>query len=271
MKPARLRVGWLLTVTACLAHADQPIMNEVPRWNGGYGAQVFQEFRWSSDLLRGGTAVPNPEKLRYEKRITHLEGIYTWHKSIRVTAKLPWVQQKRRVMDADGATRWERGTGLDDARLALPLRRYVNQPHYSGHLGVVPQVRFGGDDGGAFPISDGSTDYGFSVTYERETSGIKISADLSYWWEQASGEDDEWSIDIEIGWNFHDRGAINWETEYIEESDGSEWLGGGPTFFWNFNDVILGRIEYKFALDERVRGTDLAQGDALRIGLGAVF
>lgn len=260
-----------LSLTACMAHADQPIMNEVPRWNGGYGAQVFQEFRWSSDLMRGSSDVPNPGKRRYEKRITHLEGVYTWHKSIRVTAKLPWVQQNRRVMDAAGTVRRERNSGFDDVRLALPLRRYVNQPRHSGHLGVVPQVRFGGDDGGAFPITDGSTDYGMSVTFERETSGLKMSGDLTVWWEQASGQDDEWSIDIEIGWNFHDRGAVSWETEYIEASDGSEWLGGGPTLFWNFNDVVLGRIEYKFALDERVTGTALALGDSVRVGLGVVF
>ncbi len=35
--------------------------------------------------------------------------------------------------------------------------------------------------------------------------------------------------------------------------------------------MLLGRIEYKLALDERVDGTRLSRGDSLRIGLGVVF
>ena len=274
MKYADLKIGYLLATLfagAWVTYADQPIMNEVPRWEGGYGVQVFQEWRWSDDLMRGRRDLPNPEDLRYEKRITHFEGVYTWRKWIRVTAKLPWVEQKRRIIDTDGSVRWQRSSGLDDAKLALPLRYYTNRPRYSGHFGIAPQIRFGGDDNDSFRVSDGSTDYGMSLTYERESPSIKISGDLTYWWEQDSGQEDDWSVDVGIGWNFHDRGALLWETEYIDEPDNYEWLGGGPTLFWNFNDLLMGRIEYKFALDERVDGQGLSRGDSLRIGLGLVF
>ena len=109
-----------------------------------------------------------------------------------------------------------------------------------------------------------------SFTFERETAGIKVSGDLTYWWEDSKQAND-WSIDIGIGWNFHDRGSINWETEFTDDPDDYEWLGGGPTLFWNFNDVLMGRIEYKLALKERVDGANLSRGESLRTGFGVVF
>ena len=273
MRCAGLKIScWsALLIAIGLAHADQPIMNEVPRWDGGWGVQIFQEWRWSDTLMQGSSDLPNPENLRYEKRITHLEGVYTWHKWIRLTAKLPWVEQKRRVINEDGTRRWQKSEGFDDARLALPLRYYTNQPLYSGHIGIVPQLRFGGKESGRYRISDGSTDLGMSVTVERETSSTKVSGDLTYWWEQDAQQGDDWSVDIGIGWNFHDRGSLLWEAEYIDDPGDYEWMGGGPTLFWNFNNVLLGRMEYKKALHERVKGAGLSRGDSLRAGLGVVF
>ena len=268
---SRIFLTALLLVTSQTLLADQPVMSEVPRWDGGYGAQVFYEHRWSDDFMQGRDTFPNPAHLEYEKNITHFEGVYTWEKWIRLTAKYPYVEQKRRVLNADGTAQWQRNSGFDDAKLALPLKKYTNKPRYSGNTGLVPQIRFGGDDDGAYPISDGSTDYGMSATFERETSGIKLSFDTTYWWEQDAKKGDEVSVDIELGWNFHDRGSISWEAEFIKEYDAYEWLGGGPGFFWNFNDVVLGRIEYKFAWDETVKGEKLARGDAIRVGLGVVF
>ncbi len=143
MKQPGSKLGWLGALWVCSVFADQPVMNEVPRWDGGYGAQVFQEWRQSDDLMRGGNTLPNPDNLEYEKRITHLEGVYTWTKALRVTLKLPWVDQKRRVMEEDGSVRWQHSQGFDDVKLALPVRKYINQPRSSGHVGVVPQTRFG--------------------------------------------------------------------------------------------------------------------------------
>lgn len=273
MTLTRLTVGCALLLLTPSAFADQPIMNEVPRWDGGYGVQVFQEYRWSDDLMRGDRDLPNPDDLKSEKRITHIEGVYTWRKWIRVTAKLPWVDQKRDVLDDNGTVRRQHSAGWDDIKLALPLRKYFNHPRASGNRGIVPQVRFGGDDEDGYRISDGSTDPGLSANFEYETAGLKFGGDVTYWWEQDEGDGagDEWSIDVGLGWNFLDRGAISWETEYIEEHRAYSWLGGGPTQFWNFNDVVLGRVEYKMALDEEVDGEGMARGDSLRVGLGVVF
>ena len=45
----------------CSSHvfSDQPVMNEVPRWDNGYGFQVFQEWRWSDDLKDGNRNFAN--------------------------------------------------------------------------------------------------------------------------------------------------------------------------------------------------------------------
>ena len=265
--------GYLLVFTLflCPARADQPIMNEVPRWNGGYGGQVFQEFRWSDDFMRGSSDLPNPDNLRYEKSITSFEGVYTWHKSIRVTAKIPYVNQKRITLNDNGSTQRQKSSGWDDIQLALPIRKYRNRRHSSGHVGIVPQIRFGGNNDDAFRISDGSMDYAMGFSFESETAGIKISAGGVYWWEQKSGLDDDWAVALEIGYNYHDQGSMAWRMDYVDDGSKYEWFAGGPVLFWNFNDIVLGRIEYKFPFYESVDGVGVARGQVIRVGLGAVF
>jgi len=49
---------WLLLSFAVSQHlkADEPIMNMMPRWSGGWGYQFFYEHRRESDLLLGSSA-----------------------------------------------------------------------------------------------------------------------------------------------------------------------------------------------------------------------
>ena len=37
--------------------ADEPIMNMMPRWSGGWGYQFFYEHRRENDLLQGSSAL----------------------------------------------------------------------------------------------------------------------------------------------------------------------------------------------------------------------
>lgn len=48
-------VYWLAATAAPVASvwADQPIMNMMPRWDGGYGFQVLAERLHRSDLKQG--------------------------------------------------------------------------------------------------------------------------------------------------------------------------------------------------------------------------
>ena len=74
--------------------ADQPIMNMMPRWDGGYGFQVRAEHLHRSDLQQGSDVIARG----FTEDVTqfHLEGVYTWDRSIRLTAKLPYVADARR-------------------------------------------------------------------------------------------------------------------------------------------------------------------------------
>ena len=271
-----LAAALLSSVAVSSAFADQPIMNEVPRWDGGYGFQVFGEWRESSQLMDGNRKLANPNGLNYEKNITHIEGVYTWHKWIRATLKIPLVNQNRTVLDAQGNAIRQSSSGNDDIKIALPLKYYMNRPGRSGHVGFTPQVRFAGDDNDPYQISDGSTDFGTSFSWELETANLIFAADISYWFETAAGKENDWSIDTAAGWNFHDRGSLRWETEYKEDPNKYSWLGTGPTLAWNFNDTVIARIELKKAVRERTfypssEGIGLTKGDTLRIGVGMVF
>jgi len=161
--------------------------------------------------------------------------------------------------------------GFDDIKIAVPLRKYMNRAKYSGHIGIVPQIRFGGDDGGEYAISDGSTDFGLSITYENERTYWIFSFDFTYWWETDDNYEDEWSTDVGIGWRFHKRGSLRLETEYEKEKDDNFWLATGPTLFWNFNNLFMTRIEYKFSIEEKLQEVGLTKGDTFRLGLGVVF
>ena len=94
MKPC---LHWFFAVALCATtFADEPIMNMMPRWSGGWGYQLVQEYRHERDLLLGGRkAYPG---FTEDVHLMHLEGVYTWDKSIRLTAKLPYVLDARREM-----------------------------------------------------------------------------------------------------------------------------------------------------------------------------
>mgnify|MGYP000897789518 CR=1 FL=1 len=82
-------VAVLLLTTQVTVQADQPIMNMMPRWDGGYGFQVRTEHIHRDDLKQGSDVVASG----FTEDITklHLEGVYTWDRSIRLTFKLPYV------------------------------------------------------------------------------------------------------------------------------------------------------------------------------------
>ena len=74
--------------------ADQPIMNMMPRWDGGYGWQVLYDTVHRDDLLRGDAVVGSGWSETIHQ--AHLQGVYTWDRSIRITAKLPIVLDAER-------------------------------------------------------------------------------------------------------------------------------------------------------------------------------
>jgi len=119
---------WLLLYS--VAHAEQPIFGEMPRWDGGYGVQVIQ-------LYRDQEIRDEVQETTFERSVhfTRIDGVYTWDKSIRLTGKL-------RIIDAvtqSGQTR-DGLRGVSALTLALPLKEYFNLDGRSGSFTIAPQI-----------------------------------------------------------------------------------------------------------------------------------
>ena len=58
------------------AIAEQPIFDEMPRWSGGWGFQILQEYRMEREFLDGTRTIGDelPEAIH----ILHIQGVYTW-------------------------------------------------------------------------------------------------------------------------------------------------------------------------------------------------
>jgi hypothetical protein len=115
---------WSLCLLVCLplssVQAEQPIFDEMPRWSGGWGIQMLQEYRMKRELLDGVHSLG--DGLEEHAHILHLQGVYTWHRSIRLTAKLPVViHAERSRLGPDGALFTQEDSGVGDLTLALPL------------------------------------------------------------------------------------------------------------------------------------------------------
>ena len=113
-----------VSICATPALADQPVMNEAPRWAGGWGFQVRNIYRESDNLLHKDDEILNPLGLERRVHTTWLEGVYTWERSRRMTVKLPWVDQMR-VANQNGTPVTQRDRGLGDLIVGVPLRKYT--------------------------------------------------------------------------------------------------------------------------------------------------
>ena len=117
----------------------------MPRGSGGWGYQFVHGYRHESDLLLGRTK--KHPGFTEDVHLLHLQGVYTWDKSIRLTAKLPYVLDARREMpDGLGGKRVERDNGIGDLTLALPLKKYFNLDGRSGSLSVGLRWNFASID-----------------------------------------------------------------------------------------------------------------------------
>ena len=102
------------------AHGEQPIFDEMPRWSGGWGIQLMQEYldRENRNSESNASAPSSKEHIH----LTHLQGVYTWDKSIRVTVKVPVVVFAEKVLDGNPAQAGgiQRDQGLGDPTSPSP-------------------------------------------------------------------------------------------------------------------------------------------------------
>ena len=252
--------------------ADEPIMNMMPRWDDGWGFQFIEEYRFERDLLE-------EDRKAYagfteDVHLLHFQGVYTWDKSIRFTAKLPYVLDARREMpDGLGGKRVEHDNGIGDATFALPLKKYFNLDGRSGSWTFKPMVRmpFAGTD--EYEIYDNEWGNGLGLAYESETSKFHFHVSTSGWVYHGNEPFESWSS-LDLGYNFNawgSNGALMWETDFHYEDDGSETLSSGPALYWNINDTAHFRLEWKHDIYDRQGVLDHGNGDVFKFSLGFVF
>ncbi len=93
--------------------AHQPVMDMAPRWAGGSGLQIRHIWFGSNELLDYEDQVSNPLGLSHDVNQTWFEGVYTFDRSFRVTAKLPYLKQSR-LRPSGAGTVFEQNSGWGD-------------------------------------------------------------------------------------------------------------------------------------------------------------
>ena len=252
--------------------ADEPIMNMMPRWDNGWGLQLIDEYRHEDDLLLGSRTAYSG--FTEDVHILHFQGVYTWDRSVRLTYKIPYVLNARREMpDGVGGKRVEHDNGIGDATLALPLKKYFNLDGRSGSWTFKPMLRvpLAGDDN--YEIYDNEWGAGLGLGYEFEMHRLAFVSSISSWtYEQE--DPSEVHLTLDLGYKVDARGTngtLFWETDFQYEDDGSETLLAGPAFYWNFNDTIHMRLEWKHDYYDRQGMLDHGNGDRFLLSLGVVF
>jgi len=272
------------------AYAHQPVMDMAPRWAKGYGFQVRHEQYGSDDLRQEHDGAANPLGLERFVDTTWLEGVYTFDRAVRVTIKIPYMDQTR-VKAINGVGVPQRNSGLGDVILGLPLKRYKNQGATTSNWGVTPSIRIPtGSSSGEFPLSDGSWDLGLSVGYSWESPRFYQLYDLHYW-KQGSGDrgmrsGDHWGLDVNLGihpWHSNDTNSgtfLMWDVSArhddapnalnLTTASGGDVVRTGPVLVF-YRGSFMARAEYKFLAYERVDGISTSRGDEFSIGVGFTF
>ncbi len=260
---ALIEIGW----------AHQPVMDMAPRWVGGWGFQFRYETLGSNKLLDGENSIAG---LSHYRKTTWFEGVYTWKRSIRATFKLPYHQIKNEKQLIDWGDPIEKGSGLGDLILALPLKKYFNLKRSTGNFGITPQIRLKtGDDSDIIESKGG---YGLSLSYSAENFSYYQLYDL-YGWSLEDGSSVT-GVDINLGWHpIHNNDTnsglfLMWDGTFQMKSDkdGNRdvRLFSGPIAVL-YRGGIMARIDVKFPLSESVDQASLSKGTIVQTGIGFVF
>ena len=144
------------------------------------GVQAVYEQRSEDDLLLKNDKAGRG--LEEQVDILHMEGVYTWDKSIRMTLKIPYVlDAEREVPTKGGAVETQKDSGLGDITLALPLKKYFNLSSRSGSWTLAPQLRLPTSEDDEYEIYDNEWGFGLGVGYETETSDFLFAIGAGVW------------------------------------------------------------------------------------------
>jgi hypothetical protein len=262
----------LLALCGTEARAEQPVFDEMPRWNDGWGVQLLQEYRRESRLLSGDAAVGTGHT--EDVHLLHLQGVYTWTKNLRATLKLPFVLRARRTMpDGEGGTVVQEDRGLGDPTVALPLKSYFNLDGRSGSWTLAPQVKVPAGRRDDYDVYDRVWGAGLGAGYSTETYRYHLGVGSTFWY-YPEGEPTEISLHLSLGVNvqlFGGSGHLKWKTIGLHETDGSLTLLAGPTFYWRFTDLLHGQLQWQHDFYDRQGTVDHGDGDSFRAGIAVVY
>ena len=268
--------------------AHQPVMDMAPRWKGGYGFQIRHEYRKSDKLLNDDSEVSNPFNRKKRVNKTWFEGIYTFKREVRLTLKVPYVDQSRTVVRSGTAVK-QRGNGLGDIIIGLPLKRYENRGDSTMNVAFTPSLRIPtGSTNDDFPVGDGSLDVGLSLSKSIEEAGLYQYYDLFYWingdGKKGINQGNELGLDVNIGLHPYHNNETNsgvfvmMDLSARHEARGRDGAGAtgstrvsiGPVLVL-YKDNIMFRAEYKIPVYEKVEGTQVSRGHEISVGIGITF
>jgi hypothetical protein len=268
------RIALLLIIGYSPLVGDQPIMNMMPRWDGGYGVQALAETIHRSDLKLGDAVVG--KGFSEDIQLLHLQGVYTWDRSVRLTFKLPYVvSAQREVLGIDNEKVVQHDQSIGDLTLALPLKQYFNLSARSGNWSIVPQIIIplgAADDKHNYAVASRVWGSGISLGYETETYHWFFAASASAW-AYESNKSNQWGGSIDLGLKSGDRLLYLWESDLKVDVEDAFILSAGPAVYYRFSDTIHTRFEWKHDFISRVskRQAEYANGDRISFGIGFVF
>jgi hypothetical protein len=292
------RAAWLMAAfSLCIAldpagtRAHQPVMDMAPRWKRGWGVEVRHEARRSDRVKDGDSSAANPLGREQRVNTTWVEGVYAFVPEFRLTAKIPWVDQ-RRTIARNGTAVKQSGTGLGDVILGAPIKKLLVGPGTLADLAFTPSIRLPtGDTDDGFPAGDGSVDGGVSLTYKRDISWFYQYYDVYYWANgrgkkhiNADRDGDEVGFDINLGvLPYHNMESntgiwLMWDVQARYQDRGSDADGAtggvrmsmGPMIMW-YRDNLMLHAQYTVPAYEKYNGSQVAYGHELTLGAGITF
>lgn len=284
-----LQIIWIgLLLLPAFGFAHQPVMDMAPRWAGGLGIQIRHEHHASNQLKFRESKIDNP--LGREKRVdkTWLEGVYTFTRAFRVTLKIPYIDQSR-IIVKDNMSQKESSKGFGQAIIGIPLKYYWNKEDSTGNIAFTPSIALPtGSTSGNFPISNGGTNLGGSLSLSLEKSKLYQYYDLFYWKNNSKKngiqKGDELGFDMNLGLHPYHNNLTNsgifvmldLKAKYQERgidlagTTGGTRLSLGPVFVYYYENIMF-RAEYNYPTYEKVFDTQVSYGPAFNIGIGVAF
>ena len=257
---------------AAPVQAEQPIFDEMPRWDGGWGVQVLQEFLMKQEEDHA----PNAGFASAEERIhlTHVQGVYTWDKSIRMTAKVPVVLFAERTVETSGvspATLQDQGLG--DVTLAVPLKQYFNLDGRSGSWTLGPQMLVPGGSDDAYNVYQRDWAGGIYAGYETETFLFHIGGGFDAWYGEgdspvSSGQYFQFGMNYQIG---DLNGYVKLKNYGKYQQDKVLKYSVGPSIYLRITDTVHMQIQTMHDVVAKRFDDKTGRDDSYRIGIGFVY